>query len=105
MKLKDIPTLDGKKDFSGVNLADVFCSEREFASITGASKTQISKLKRMGVLDNTGIFNGINLKSNLREYRKYLRLDRRPIFDRRLKSNGFSIFFDVWSEVRESDEF
>ncbi len=105
MKLKDIPTLDGRKDFNSVNLADVFCSEREFASITGASKSQVNKLKKYGVIDNTGLFNGINLKKNLREYRRYLRLDRRPIFDRRLKSNGFSIFLDVWSEVRESDEF
>jgi len=104
MKLKDVPTLDGKKDFSSVNLADVFCSEREFAAITGASKSQVNHLKKYGVIDNTGIYCGINLKKNLREYRKYLRLDRRPIFDRRLKSNGFSFFFDGVSEVRESDE-
>lgn len=106
MKLKDIPTtLDGRKDFSGVNLADIFGSEREFAAITGASKSQVNKLKKIGVLDDIKIFNGINLKSNLNEYRKYLRLDRRPIFDRRLKNNGYSIFLDILSEVRESDEF
>lgn len=94
MNIKKLPLNDGKHNFNGVDIMTLYASEREFAAIVGASKTQIHKLKLYGVLDNVHLSSGLNLYRNLRSYRQYLQPTERSEFDERLRLNGYDVFIE-----------
>ena len=93
-KLKNVPTVDGRKDFTEVDLKSVYCTEREFASIVGISPAMSNRLKKYGVLV-WNKYDGINLKASLSEYlfyKSYQSPTARQELQNRLATNGYDIF-------------
>lgn len=94
-KLKNVPTIDGRKDFTDVDLKSVYCTEREFASIVGISPAMSNRLKKYGVLADVHVTNGINLQAALRayyDYKLYQSPTARQELQNRLATLGYDIF-------------
>ena len=93
-KLKNVPTIDGRKDFTDVDLKSVYCTEREFAAIVGISPAMSNRLKKYGVLV-WNKYDGINLKASLKEYLSYKSCQSptaRQELQNRLATLGYDIF-------------